>query len=102
MQSLDFYLSNPQQVSMLSDEEQLSLYQQLTDKVRSLELQKNSLQSQKDLLSQQITSSEQELYSLTNTSSMEEFTKYFTELKSRFQQEQQELLQLVLEVTDNG
>lgn len=102
MQSLDFYLSNPQQVSTLSDEEQLKLYQQLTDKVRSLELQKNSLQSQKDLLSQQITSSEQELYNLTNTSSMEEFTKYFTELKSRFQQEQQELLKLVSEVTHNG
>lgn len=102
MQSLDFYLSNPQQVSILSDEEQLKLYQQLTDKVRSLELQKNSLQSQKDLLSQQVTSSEQELYNLTNTSSMEEFTKYFTELKSRFQQEQQELLQLVSEVTHNG
>lgn len=102
MQSLDFYLNNPQQVSTLSDEEQLKLYQQLTDKVRSLELQKNSLQSQKDLLSQQITSSEQELYNLTNTSSMEEFTKYFTELKSRFQQEQQELLKLVSEVTHNG
>ena len=102
MQSLDFYLSNPQQVSTLSDEEQLKLYQQLTDKVRSLELQKNSLQSQKDLLSQQVTSSEQELYNLTNTSSMEEFTKYFTELKSRFQQEQQELLKLVSEVTHNG
>lgn len=102
MQSLDFYLNNPQQVSTLSDEEQLKLYQQLTDKVRSLELQKNSLQSQKDLLSQQITSSEHELYNLTNTSSMEEFTKYFTELKSRFQQEQQELLKLVSGVTHNG
>lgn len=98
MQSLNFYLSNPEQVSGLSDEEQLSLYQQLTDKVKSLELQKNSLESQRDLLKQQLTDSEQQLFQLSNTTSMEQFTEYFSGLKQQFVSEQQELLKLVSEV----
>ena len=98
MQSLNFYLSNPEQVSGLTDEEQLSLYQQLTDKVKSLELQKNSLESQRDLLKQQLTDSEQQLFQLSNTTSMEQFTEYFSSLKQQFVSEQQELLKLVSEV----
>lgn len=98
MQSLNFYLSNPEQVSGLTDEEQLSLYQQLTDKVKSLELQKNSLESQRDLLKQQLTDSEQQLFQLSNTTSMEQFTEYFSGLKQQFVSEQQELLKLVSEV----
>ena len=98
MQSLDFYLSNPEQVSGLSDDEQLSLYQQLTSKIKSLELQKNSLESQCDLLKQQLTDSEQQLFQLSNTTSMEQFTEYFSTLKQQFVSEQQELLTLVSEV----
>lgn len=98
MQSLDFYLSNPEQVSGLSDDEQLSLYQQLTSKIKSLELQKNSLESQCDLLKQQLTDSEQQLFQLSNTTSMEQFTEYFSTLKQKFVSEQQELLTLVSEV----
>ena len=98
MQSLDFYLSNPEQVSGLSDDEQLSLYQQLTSKIKSLELQKNSLESQCDLLKQQLTDSEKQLFQLSNTTSMEQFTEYFSTLKQQFVSEQQELLTLVSEV----
>lgn len=98
MQSLDFYLSNPEQVSGLSDDEQLSLYQQLTSKIKSLELQKNSLESQCDLLKQQLTDSEKQLFQLSNTTSMEQFTEYFSTLKQKFVSEQQELLTLVSEV----
>jgi len=98
MQSLTFYLSNPEQVSRLSDDEQLSLYQQLTSKIKSLELQKNSLESQCDLLKQQLTDSEQQLFQLSNTTSMEQFTEYFSTLKQKFVSEQQELLTLVSKV----
>lgn len=98
MQSLDFYLKQPEQVTGLTDEEQLSLYQQLSNKVKSLEVQKTSLQSQRDLLQQQLEQSQQELFALSNTTSMEQFTSYFAQLKQQFVSEQQELLKLVSEV----